>query len=193
MNAQALETPEDAQLLDRCRAGDGAAWRELYDAHVEFVSRTARRLGAPSADLDDVVQETFVVAYRRLSSFGAGRVTTWLYRIVANVVSSRCRRRRVRDALLSLFGLGSADRAAASPDRAYEAREAQDQVAEVLARMAPKKREVFALYELEGLSGEEIAERVGCKVDTVWTRLHYARQDFERIARKRGVVPEVSP
>jgi RNA polymerase sigma-70 factor (ECF subfamily) len=52
--------------------------------------------------------------------------------------------------------------------------------------MAPKKREVFALFELEGLTGEEIAERVGCKVDTVWTRLWHARRDFERIARKRG-------
>jgi DNA-directed RNA polymerase specialized sigma24 family protein len=61
------------------------------------------------------------------------------------------------------------------------------QVREVLARMAAKKREVFVLYELEGLSGEEIAERIGCGTATVWTRLHYARQEFRRIASARGL------
>jgi RNA polymerase sigma-70 factor (ECF subfamily) len=50
--------------------------------------------------------------------------------------------------------------------------------------MGRKKREVFALYELEGCSGEEIAERVGCKLETVWTRLHYARKDFARLVKK---------
>lgn len=192
VNAQVLETPEDLQLLDLCRAGDAQAWRALFDAHFDFVARTARRLGTHRDDVDDVVQETFVVAWRRLDSFGEGRLTTWLYRIVANVVASRCRRRVLRDTLLSLFGLGSQGRSAAGPDRAVEAKEAQDQVADVLARMAPKKREVFALYELEGLSGEQIAERVGCSVDTVWSRLHYARRDFERLARQRGVVQEVT-
>ncbi|MBS1148776.1 MAG: polymerase sigma factor RpoE [Myxococcaceae bacterium] len=188
VNAQALEIAEDFALLDECRAGNQAAWRELYEQHFDFVLRSSRHLGTPPAELDDVVQETFLVAYRRLSSFTTGRFTTWLYRIVANLVSSRLRRRRVREALLSLFGRGEADRVARGPDHAYQSREAQGEVSAVLAKMAPKKREVFALYELEGLSGEEIAERVGCKVDTVWTRLHYARADFERLARQRGVI-----
>ncbi len=187
MNVQVAELPNDFELLTRCRAGDEAAWRVLYDQHFDFVLRISRRLGTPPGELDDVVQETFLVAFRRLSSFSTGRLTTWLYRITANVVSSRLRRRRVREAVLSFFGRGEAERSHLGPDHAFEAREAEDEVAAVLARMAPKKREVFALYELEGLSGEEIAERVGCKVDTVWTRLHYARVDFERLARKRGL------
>jgi RNA polymerase sigma-70 factor (ECF subfamily) len=54
--------------------------------------------------------------------------------------------------------------------------------------MKPKHREVFALFELEGLSGEEISARVGCPVGTVWTRLHHARADFVRIGKKRGYV-----
>jgi RNA polymerase sigma-70 factor (ECF subfamily) len=180
--------PRDFALLDQCRAGDQSAWRELYDLHFDFVLRTSRHLGTPPGELDDVVQETFLVAFRRLSSFTTGRFTTWLYRIVANLVSSRLRRRRVREALLSLFGRSESDRVAHGPDHAFQSREAQDEVSAVLSRMAPKKREVFALYELEGLSGDEIAERVGCKVDTVWTRLHYARADFERLARQRSVI-----
>ena len=47
--------------------------------------------------------------------------------------------------------------------------------------------EVFALFELEGLTGEEIAERIGCKVDTVWTRLYYARKEFAKLAERRGL------
>lgn len=186
MNVQAAEIAPDFELLARCRAGDAAAWRSIYDAHFSFLERVSRRLGTPDAELDDVVQETFIIAFRKLRSFEGGRFSTWLYRIAANVISGRHRRRRIRDAFSSLFG-ASEQPSAPSPDRVYESREAQAQVAEVLAAMPFKKREVFALYELEGLSGDEIAERLGCKVDTVWTRLHYARKDFERIARKRGL------
>ena len=58
--------------------------------------------------------------------------------------------------------------------------------------MAPKKREVFAMFELEGLSGEQIAERIGCPVNTVWTRLHHARKDFLKNARRLGCLDEVT-
>lgn len=146
-----------------------------------------RRLGTPEAELDDVVQDTFIVAFKRLGSFEGGRFSTWLYRIAANVVSGRHRRRRVRAAFQALFGQVEEPHTE-GPESAYETKEAQASVGAVLERMSSKKREVFALYELEGLSGEEIAERIGCKVETVWTRLHYARRDFERIARKRGIV-----
>jgi RNA polymerase sigma-70 factor (ECF subfamily) len=186
LNGAALDIDDDVVLLARCRDGESAAWRELYDQHFDFVERICRRLGTPESELDDVVQETFLIAFRKLDSFSDGRVSTWLYRIAANLVSGRHRRRRIRAALLGIFSsVEPPPRPAA--DRDYDAREAQAQVAAVLESMAPKKREVFALHELEGLSGEEIAERVGCKLDTVWTRLHYARKDFERIARKRGL------
>jgi RNA polymerase sigma-70 factor (ECF subfamily) len=185
LDGSTFEIDNDVDLLARCRARDSAAWKQLYDSNFAFVERISRRLGTPDGELDDVVQETFVVAFKKLASFKDGRFSTWLYRIAANVVSGRHRRRRIRTSLLSLFSQPPPPVEAA--DAQYEAREAQAQVAQVLERMAPKKREVFALYELDGMSGEEIAERVGCKVETVWTRLHYARQDFERIARKRGL------
>jgi RNA polymerase sigma-70 factor (ECF subfamily) len=186
LDGAALEIDSDVALLERCKAGDAPAWRQLYELHFDFVERISRRLGTPDPELDDVVQDIFIVAFRQLGQFQSGRVSTWLYRIAANVVSSRHRRRRIRSALLSLFGR-SEPAPVRSADHDYDAREAQFAVAQVLERMAPKKREVFALFELEGLSGEEIAERVGCRVETVWTRLHYAREDFERIARKRGL------
>ncbi|MBI3183060.1 MAG: RNA polymerase sigma factor [Myxococcales bacterium] len=180
----------ESELLARCRDGDEVAWRELYRAHFPFVWRVARRLGIPDSERGDVCQEVFLVAFRKLGAFRQGRLSTWLYRIAANVCSDRHRRRRLREALLSLWGERPAEKVAPrTPLTDYESREAEAAVGEVLSRMAPKKREVFALYELERLSAEEIAERVGCKLKTVWTRLHYARKDFERIARKRGCVP----
>jgi RNA polymerase sigma-70 factor (ECF subfamily) len=193
--AHALSQPvddsqdSDLALVERCRAGSEAAWRELYEAHFDFVWRTARRLGTPDAELDDVVQESFLVAWDKLAAFRHGRFTTWLFRITANVVSGRHRRRRVRETFLSWFERAPAAPGPRTPDAALESKDAQRQVAAVLARMAPKKREVFALFELEGLSGEEVAERVGCGVDTVWTRLFHARKDFERLGRALREAP----
>lgn len=185
--ARELDDPSsEADLVRRARDGDARAFRVLYDGHFDFVFRTCRRLGLHEADAEDATQEAFLVASRKLDRFESGKLSTWLYRIAANVVSARHRSRRVREALRFLWAEPE-EPEAPSPARAYEAREAARNVGQVLARMAPKKREVFALFELEGLSGEAIAERVGCKIDTVWTRLYHARRDFERIARKRGL------
>ncbi len=183
----ACDTAESA-LVARCRAGDRLAWKALYGAHFDFVYRSSRRLGAAPAEIEDVCQEVFLVAYRRLPSFKRGRFSSWLFGIAHKVVSGRHRRRRVREGLQRLFGGGNAEPPVTvqTPERALETKRAEEAVRTVLARMAPKKRVVFALYELEGLSGEEIAERLGCKVQTVWTRLYHARRDFRRIADKRG-------
>jgi RNA polymerase sigma-70 factor (ECF subfamily) len=77
----------------------------------------------------------------------------------------------------------------ASLEATVAARQALRQVAEVMRKLSAEKREVFALHELEGLSHEQIAGLVGCKVETVRTRLHYARKDFEKLARSRGLSP----
>lgn len=182
-----VEAAAFTDILARARSHDGAAWKELYDANFEFVYRVARRLGTPASEAEDVAHDVFLVAYKKLDDFEGGRLTTWLYRITANVVSDRHRRRRVRDAFLSLRTWVGRE-PEESPERTAEKSSATRAVERVLARMAPKKREVFALFELEGLSGDEIAERVGCPVNTVWTRLHHARKDFVDIAKKLGVL-----
>src|ERR1041384_418210 len=89
----------DAELARRAAAGDAGAFRALYEAHFDFVLRACRRLGLDEHDAEDAVQETFVVAHRKLRSFREGKLSTWLFRIAANIVSARHRRRRVREAL----------------------------------------------------------------------------------------------
>lgn len=181
----------DTALVDRCRGGDEHAWEALYDAHFDFVFKVARRLGVPESEAEDVSQDVFIVAHRRLNQFESGRLSTWLYRITANVVRDRHRRWKVRRSLdvvkTWLWGVE-----VATPEALASQRSDAQAVEQVLARMSPKKREVFALFELEGLAGEEVAARVGCPVGTVWTRLHHARKDFTRIARKMGCLEEDS-
>ncbi|MCU0695045.1 MAG: RNA polymerase sigma factor [Myxococcaceae bacterium] len=183
---QGLENTVDLVLAQRAQAGDPHALEAVFSTHAPFVQRVARALGVPDGELDDVVQDVFVIAFKRLASFQHGKLSTWLYRITANVVANRHRARRVRDAFLG-FWKRQPPRREAPADEAFDRLETRRQIAEVLAHMSDKKREVFALYEIEGLSGDEIAERVGCSIDTVWTRLHYARRDFEALARKRGL------
>ena len=190
-SALPLGSEGDLELARRCRAGQRSAWRALYDAHHGFVFRVARRLGTPAEETEDVVHEVFIVVLKRINQFQEGRLQTWIYRITANVVSHRHRKRRARQALTEMaqrIGLASpttpeALSAAASDVRAVEM---------ILERLSPKKRAVFALFELEGLSGEEIAEREGCPLNTVWSRLRHARKDFCRIGSKMGLLENES-
>ncbi len=174
-------------LVRRCRAADGSAWRSLYEAHHPFVHRVARRLGTPSDEVEDVVHEVFMVVIAKLDQFQGGRFTTWLYRITANVTSHYHRKRRRRRMLQTWF-VPFGQTTPPSPEAHASAASDARTVDAILECMTPKKREVFALFELEGLSGEEIAERVGCPVNTVWSRLRHARRDFLRIGRRQGVL-----
>lgn len=188
LTPQVADVPQETSaLVGRCRAGDEAAWRALYDGHFDFAWRTARRLGLPEADADDAVQEAFQVAWARLHTFSEGRFSTWLYRIVANVVAARLRKRRVRDVFDGLFGRGPDH--AITVDGRLEARDTLARVERILRRLSREKREAFALHEIEGLTHEQIAELTGARVETVRTRLFYARKEFAVHAHAMGVEP----
>lgn len=186
-SSESVEQPDEAdRLIVAYRAGEGAAWKALYEMHFDFAWRTARRLGAPEADVEDVVQDVFHIAWKQLHRFTWGRFRTWLYRIIANVVSERLRRARVRSFFASLVG-GHEPEHVRSPEAQVEARNSLRVVERVLRGLSREKREVFALFEIEGLSHQEIAELTGIKVETVRTRLHYARKEFARLATGLGV------
>lgn len=181
------EPSADVLLVERCRAGDAIAWQRLYDGHFGFAWNTARRLGLPESEVEDVVQESFLLAHQHLGRFHQGRFSTWLFRIISNAVANRHRRRRVRDFFTGMFSSSQRGAAAPSPEAQVGARLELEQVAQVLARMSAKKREVFALFELEGLPHDAIAERLGIPSATVRTRLFHARTEFNHVARQLGV------
>jgi RNA polymerase sigma-70 factor, ECF subfamily len=185
------DPPDPEDLLARCRSGDAAAQRQLYERHIAFVVRMARRLGTPVDELEDVAQEVFSVAFRKLSHFQGGDLSNWIYRICQREVQHRHRARRFRQAFARIFGAGPPPAELEGQERVATRHEAERRVGEILAAMNPKKREVFVLFEIEGLSGEAIAARIGCPLDTVWTRLFYGRREFTKIARGRDFLQRV--
>jgi RNA polymerase sigma-70 factor (ECF subfamily) len=162
----------------------------LFRAHVDRVTSWARKLGGPTLDPEDVVQEVFLIAHRQLAEFrGDAKLTTWLYRITENVVRHRRRKERFRRWL----GGSSSDVAddvpseTRGPAEEMESRQATALVYRALDRMSEKSRTVIILYEFERLSGAEIAEMMGTSPDTVRVWLHRARaQLVERIKKERG-------
>ncbi len=157
----------------------------LYRAHAAKVGRWAARLGGPSIEVEDVVQEVFLVAKRRLVSFrpdGGGSITTWLFRTTERIVKAARRKQRLR----RLFGVAQADEVAASaadlggpiPGDELERRQEIAHVYRVLDRLADRQRKVLILFELEGLSTDEIAKLTGARVGTVRVWLFRARAAF---------------
>lgn len=157
----------------------------VYEENFKFVWRAARRLGIDPADTDDIVQEVFVIAHRRLPEFeGRAQVRTWLYKILVGVVRHHFRSRQRKpghrpaespDDLESLR-----DQRHGGPAEAVERADAVRILDGILARLDADKREVFVLAEVEQLSSVEIAEVLGVNVNTIYSRLRTARQEFER-------------
>jgi RNA polymerase sigma-70 factor (ECF subfamily) len=169
--------PVEHETIDRCRAGDVAAWHSFYDQHLPLVYRVARRMGVPDGDLPDVCQEVFLRVFRGLGRFREqARLSTWLYSIVVREASRARRGRAVRNALLALVG-----RQPRPIAPALASAEASLALEQILAGMKPKHREVFVLFEWEELSLEEVADALGCPLETVRSRLRRARLEFRRL------------
>lgn len=154
----------------------------IYRAHAPTVARWANRLAGPGADVDDLVHEIFLIAGQRLAEFrGEAKVTTWLYRITERLALERRRRERFRH---WFSRVRSADiENALSPSQptpvdVLEQRQSIESVYRMLDRLPDKYRTVLILFEIEELSGEEIAAMTGQKESTVWVRLHRARARF---------------
>jgi RNA polymerase sigma-70 factor (ECF subfamily) len=157
----------------------------LYAEHAAFLGRVLVRLTGEGAHVDDLIQETFLIAFRKRDTFdGRSSHRTWLYGIASRLAM---RHRRGLGRWLRALGGFSDEPAelAVAPDRELDRARASAVVRDVLARLPFKQREVFVLYELEELEGAEIAALLGVPVNTVWTRLHHGRKRFEEAMRKR--------
>jgi RNA polymerase sigma-70 factor (ECF subfamily) len=170
-------------LITRCVLGEDQAWRDLHRNYYPVASRFLRRMGISASELDDACQEVFVQVFRYLARFEQrADFGTWLYKLCLSQASRVRRRRRVHEALDWLLGRDSALRgAAAQPE--WSDSMVVERVRQVLEQMKPLHKEVFVLFEFEGIGGEEIARILRCPPATVRRRLHYARQEFETLLR----------
>jgi RNA polymerase sigma-70 factor, ECF subfamily len=158
--------------------------RTVFDEHARYVIRTLRHFGVQEADVEDVAQEVFVTVHRKLPEFeGRSKLRTWLYAICLRVASDHRRRAYVvRERPTSSPPVDGGGRSGQEPDTSLESRTF---VQNLLATLDEDKRVVFVLYELEGLTMREVAETIGCPLQTAYSRLHAAR-DLLREAWQRS-------
>lgn len=184
VTVRAMDVDESEQLVARSQAGDRSAFRELFVRHRSDVARLVQRMMGPVADVDDVVQEVFFQVHRSVKDFrGQARFSTWLYRVTVNVVLMQRRSAKSRPVLVETpEGLSPVD-SGLSPDEDAARRARVQAFGRVLEQISEKKRTVFVLHELEGLSAAEISEIVDAPVLTVRTRLFYARKELTELLR----------
>lgn len=181
----ALTPADEAELVERCRAHERAAHDELYHRFRRQVAGNLYRVLGDRTDLDDLVQEVFVIAFRGLDRFrGEARLSTWLYRICVNVALGRIRTRKRKPPAIGVADLDATEVDASlterpeTPQKALERQRDRERVYAALETLAPKKRIVLYLHEIEGLDLKEIAYLVDSNAVTVRTRLFYARREF---------------
>jgi RNA polymerase sigma-70 factor (ECF subfamily) len=156
---------------------------EVYKEHAAFVWRSVRRLGVRDADVADVCQEIFLVAYRKLETFdGTASVRTWLFGIALRVCADHRKRAHVRreqpTEALPDFPI--------EPSQAddLDRRKARAVLDHLLDGLEECQRAVFVLYELERMPMSEVAQALGCPVQTGYTRLHAARERMQAAIRR---------
>jgi RNA polymerase sigma-70 factor (ECF subfamily) len=182
----------DERLVEQARAGDTRAFDELVRRHRNRVFAMIRNMIHREADAWDLAQEAFIKAWQALPRFEAkARFSTWLYRIVHNVVCDWTRKRRpesvgeMNEELLRDEQIDPAARTSPGglvrPDLALSNEELRERIEAALATLTPEHREVVVLKDVHGLAYKEIAEAVGCSIGTVMSRLHYARKKLQTL------------
>lgn len=158
---------------------------EIYEAHFEFVWRNARRLGIAESNCEDVVQEVFLVALRKLAAFeGRSSIRTWLYAILCRVAAEHRRRDRQRSVKESAAASEATSTTDAGVLEALARKEATALVDGILAEMDEDKRTVFVLVDLEEVSVADAARGLGVNLNTVHARLRAARGAFAEAVKR---------
>lgn len=143
----------------------------LYDAHAERVWKILHRLGVPSRDVPDLVQEVFLVVHRRRDELGDRPVPPFLWGVAVGLVANHRRKAfRRLEVAAEIETIGGTD-----PERALVDARRRRALEAALSALEPEKRAAFVMFELEGLSGQAIADELGVPIGTVHSRLHHAR------------------
>jgi len=171
-----------ARMQTSSSVADGAfvvapEFEAVYREHHAFVWRCVRRLGIPDGEVDDLVQEVFVVVHGKLGEFaGASKITTWLFGVAFRVISHHRRSAQARARREAQVEPG---RPPTEPDRRLSREQAVNILDELLDRLDDDQRNVFVMAEVVKMSAPEIAELTGAKLNTVYSRLRLARRAFD--------------
>jgi RNA polymerase sigma-70 factor (ECF subfamily) len=191
--AEEMESAEsrkqsDLLLVRQARRGDVGAYDDLVRRYQERIYATVYHMTSNHEDANDLVQETFIKAYRALKTFkGDSSFYTWVYRIAVNKTINFLKQRKNR-LHMSLNDMdhkteNDPDLVALvsekTPRRDLNLAELQDKLNEAMLKLSEHHRMVVTLHDIQGLSHEEIANIMDCNVGTVRSRLFYARQQLQ--------------
>lgn len=166
---------KDAELVARVCSGEQAAFDTLFQRHKQFVYNICYRVLASHEDATDATQSAFLQAYNNIHSFrGGSKFRTWLYRIATNVAIGVARKQSKRTTV------------ALDESHAAEQEPSCDRVWEVMLELPPELRTALVLFYIQGLSGRELAEALGCSEGAARTRLHRARKAFKKRYEEAG-------
>ncbi|ADV82342.1 sigma-70 family RNA polymerase sigma factor [Terriglobus saanensis] len=187
------EIHPDVALVERARAGDQAAFEKLVRQYDRQIFRTAQHITQNREDAEDITQDVFLKAYRKLDQFqGNSKFSTWLTRIAVNESLMRLRKRKTSRTVSMDQDVqteeGSIPRDFAdwspNPEQNFTQSELSEILKKTIAGLAPGFRTVFTLRDIENLSTEETAEALGLSVPAVKSRLLRARLQLrERLSR----------
>jgi RNA polymerase sigma-70 factor (ECF subfamily) len=180
------EADEDWSIVQRVQEGDVAAFDRLTIKYRNRIYGVVYNLTSNREDAADLTQDAFIKAFQSIQRFqGQSSFFTWIYRIAINSTLSHLRKNRVRS-FFSLERINSDEPVSreliaaltdkTGADRETFTRELQEKLNEAMQKLSIKHRTVVTLFEIDGLSHQEIAEVMDCSVGTVRSRLHYAKQ-----------------
>jgi RNA polymerase sigma-70 factor, ECF subfamily len=168
----------ERELVERCRSGDERAFQELVETYKRLVFALIARTIQDSSGAEDLAQEVFLRIHRGLPYFrGEARLSTWIYRIVANV----CLQDQTRPVPVSLEDAPTRIMTASASDRRFSDFEIRDRLEKAIRRLPPNYRLLIAAHYLDGVQYDELAEALHLPLGTVKTHLHRAKQQLRRL------------
>ena len=161
-------------------------FRAVYEAHFNFVWCSLRRLGVREADVLDQAQKVFLTAHFKLAEFeGRSQLTTWLFGICQRVASDYRRSALFRrEVTTDSAEMDTYSGTQEDSSHGAESRQRAQLAAAMLDKLPEPQRLVFVLFELEEMSGQDIAQLLGISVGTVRSRLRLAREAFSREVKR---------
>jgi RNA polymerase sigma-70 factor, ECF subfamily len=179
------ERDEDFLIVQRVQAGDKKAYNLLVSKYQRRVARLLTRMVKNQEDIDDVVQDTFIKAYRAIGNFrGESAFYTWIYRIAINTAKNHLVTQNRRPMTLhdsndddsETFEDNSALSNIDTPESLMQTKQIGEAVNEAMAALPDDLREAIIMREIDGLSYEEIASAMDCPIGTVRSRIFRARE-----------------
>jgi RNA polymerase sigma-70 factor, ECF subfamily len=166
-------TPEETDLIDRCKRREPGAFEELYRLHAGRVYNLACRMTGNVSDGEDLMQDIFVQVFRKLDGFkGESAVSTWIYRLATNQCLDYLRGREAKSRKLTdPFD----NEAAVRPSAPRALRADRLDLERAIARLAPGYRAAFVLHDVEGFDHHEVADMLGIAEGTSKSQVHKAR------------------